>query len=88
MEKDRRGIGDFPGFECLHPCPRQEMANPVPRGLLLLQKGPPGPSESLQGRQLLDTLPELSWHSPGEKQAFTELPCCRWVASAFGAKCL
>lgn len=68
MEKDRRGFGDFPGFESLHPCPRQEMANPVPRELLLLQKGPPGLSESLQGKQLLHMLPEqLSWHSPGEK---------------------
>lgn len=55
---------------------------PVPRELLLLQKGPPGLSEPLQGRQRSDMFRvQLSLHkpfcsAPGEEQGFTE-PTCR-----------
>lgn len=86
-------LGVSRDLRVLHPCPRQEAANPVSRELLLLQKGPPGLSEPPQGRQPSDMLRvQLNWHCPGEKQGSLELTCGGGgggeVASAFGAKCL
>lgn len=39
------------GFESLHPYPRQGTASPMAKELHLLQKGPPGLSEPLWGKQ-------------------------------------